>query len=188
MGPIGFHKENAMTRMHRPFLLLVPFLAVLLPSCGGSSSSPSTPSTPAPTPTPAPVRRVLFQGSESLGVLQLRVIPFTTTAAVTLDITVDWTFATNLVAVYLAQGNCTFDQFVANQCNLRIASETATPKPKVLTVPDAAAGAYTFFVGNVGPTEESVSFQVGLTSASGASVSTASVPRRIQIRPWAGRF
>jgi hypothetical protein len=39
-------------------------------------------------------------------------------------------------------------------------SEASAPKPRVLTVPNAAAGPYTLIMWNLGPRENSVSYQV----------------------------
>lgn len=86
--------------------------------------------------------------------------------------TVDWTFATNDVHVYLVRGACTFDQFVTNQCNLVTFSESTVAKPERLTAPGAAAGSYILLIGNVGPADESVAFQVVLTTGGGASAAS----------------
>lgn len=160
-------------------LLLVSSLA----ACGGGSSSPSTPSTPAPTPVPAPVTSVIRQGSFA-GLepdFAVRLAPFATPRSGRLEIIVDWTFATNDLDIYLFRNECTFDQLEANQCDPLAAAESVTAKPERLVVENAAAGTYTAFVANYGPDEESLSYQILLTS-----VGTASNPRplaRISLKP-----
>lgn len=144
-------------------------LALVLPACGGGSSSPTQVTVPPP-PTPQPiVRSTVVQSGGSLPVDNLGRVAFTTSASGTLEVTVDWTFASNYIVVYVARGNCSFDQFVADQCPIATLSETMTPKPRVLTVSGAAAGSYTVFVGNVGPTDESVAVQVVLITGPGFS-------------------
>ena len=144
-------------------------LALALPGCG-SGSGPTDPPTPTPTPTPQPiVRTSVLQAGGSLPRNFLGVVPFTTSSSGTIETTVDWTFASNHIIVYIARGNCTFEQAVANQCQFVASSETMTPKPRVLTVSGAAAGAYTLLIGNLGPTDESVAFQIVLITGPGFS-------------------
>lgn len=75
--------------------------------------------------------------------------------------------------VYLARGACSLDQFVTNQCTVVTFSESPIAKPERLSVPNAAAGAYVLLIGNRGPTDESVAFQVVLTTGGGASAAAA---------------
>src|SRR5688572_12660501 len=102
-------------------LALLPGLAVImtvsmLPGCG--SNTPTPVASPTPTPPPPVTQSIVASGGGSLPLLVLAPTPFTTGAAGTLDVTVDWTFATNNVDIYLARGGCSFDQFVTNQCNV----------------------------------------------------------------------
>jgi hypothetical protein len=148
-------------------------LSGLLAACGGGGA-PTAPTAVAPAP-PAPVRSVVVQGTfTGLGPLVLGIVPpFTTSAAGTLDVQVDWTFASNDVDVYLARGSCSFEQFVSQRCDLAAFSESATAKPERLTVPNAAAGMYTLLIGNLGPGDESLSYVVGLTAGGTLSTSSA---------------
>ncbi|HUG55421.1 MAG TPA: hypothetical protein VMR21_17580 [Vicinamibacteria bacterium] len=144
----------------------------LLAACGGSGGT-TAPSTPvAAPPPPAPVRTIVSQGSGSVEAHVLGSIPFTTTSSGTLDFTVDWTSPQSLIAVYVARGACEFDQFLAGACDLLLRSETMVPKPKVLQIPSAAAGSYVLLIGNPGDEDESVSFQIGLTSTPGAAATS----------------
>jgi hypothetical protein len=151
--------------------LAVLLACALLPSCGSDRNNNPTP-VPTPTPVPPAVSTVVSTGSGSVPVRILAFIPFSTTAAGRLDVTVDWTFATNDVDVYLVRGACVFEQFVANQCAVATFSESASAKPERLTLSGAAAGSYELLIGNRGPTDESVAFQVVLTTGGVASVST----------------
>ena len=125
-------------------------------------------STPAPTPTPTPTpggTDVIGEGGGSIGVRRLRPFPFTTTATGTIGVTVDWTFATNDVDIYLARGTnpCTVERFNADTCSFLGFSTSMSVKPETLSVPSLAAGPYTTYVGNRGPTPESIRYQVTLT-------------------------
>lgn len=160
---------------------LLPCLAVVLASvvpqgCGGGSNTPTAVPTPAPTPTPAPVTRVISQGSGSLGRLTVSPVLFTTTAAGTVNISVDWTFASNDVDIFLARGSepCTLQTFNNRTCGFVATEESVTMKPEKLTVQGLAAGSYTLYILNAGNTDESVAWQVTLTSASASFVPSAS--------------
>jgi hypothetical protein len=120
---------------------------------------------------------VVSQGSGSLPVRTLAIIPLITTLPGTLDVTVDWTFASNNVDVYLARGSCSFEQFVATQCQVLSTSESATAKPEKLRVPGTTAGTYTLLVGNRGPADESVAYQVVLTPSAASAGSVAARTR-----------
>lgn len=145
-------------------------LTVLLSACGGDS--PTSPSIqPTPTPPPRPVTSVVAQGAVGgLKPFFLFVVPpFTTTSSGTIDVTVDWTFSTDDVDIYLARGACSFDDFIGRRCSMVAFSESFTAKPEKLSVSGAAAGTYTLLIGNLGPNEESLSYQVTHTSVPGAS-------------------
>jgi len=149
-------------------------LALSLAACGGGG--PTTPTTvPTPVPTPPPPE-VAVQGNISLDPLVLYLRPFSISRAGSLDVTVDWTYAHDDVDVYIAQGDCSFDQFIVMQCNIVGFSESFTAKPEKATVATAAAGTYTLLVGNIGPDLESISYQVVLTPSAAASASRRTAP------------
>jgi hypothetical protein len=144
-------------------------MAALLVACGGDSGGPDP--LPSPTPTPLPPPSVVSTGQGSLDVDFIgRAAPFTTSLTGSLEATVDWTFATNDIDVFLARGDCTPQQFVDTQCNIVAFSDSSTAKPERVRLSAAAPGVYTLLVGNVGPDRESLSWQVVLTptAASGS--------------------
>lgn len=137
-----------------------------------SAPAPTPTPTPAPTPTPTTTSTsVIGGGSSSLAALTLLSVPFTTATAGTIAATVDWTFSTNDVDLYLTRGTdpCTVAQFNNSECPFLDSAESATTRPETVSASDLAAGAYTLYIGNFGPTEESVGFQITLTTSSGAS-------------------
>jgi hypothetical protein len=136
--------------------------------------------------------RVISEGSGTLEARFLDFVVFTTGATGTVAATVDWTFATNDVDIYLTRGSdpCTVDDFNSRTCAFLAAAETGSAKPERLNVAGLAAGTYTLYVGNHGPTDESVAWQVTLTSTSASSVTAASsgvVPRGAAKGAWAGK-
>src|SRR5262245_31498805 len=85
-----------------------------LAACGGGDGV--TNPTPSPTPPPAPVQTVVGQGNFSIAAPDPQYSYFvrrsiSTSAAGALDVTVDWTHATNTVWMYLSEGECSADQF-----------------------------------------------------------------------------
>jgi hypothetical protein len=155
-------------------------LAVGLFACGDGgndcSKNPAGPGCVPPTTTlpPLPPPSVVSTGQGTLEVDFVgRAAPFTTTLTGTLDATVEWTFATNDLDVFLARGDCTPQQFIDNQCNIAAFSLSDTAKPEKVRLAGAAPGVYTLLVGNSGPENESLSWQVVLTpTASSASAAT----------------
>jgi hypothetical protein len=95
-----------------------------------------------------------------------------------LDSTVDYTYADTVLLVWIAKGQCTFEQFSAEQCQY-VASSFAGGKPRKVTAAGQTAGTYTHIVGNFGPKDEGISYQVVFTQTtagtppSAASVSTS---------------
>lgn len=174
-------------------LAFVLVAASIQPGCGGSSGVTTPTAVPTPTPPPAPVKTVVVEGSfGGLKPFLIGDVPFTTTKTGTLDISVDWTFAEDHIIVYVAQDACSFEQLKASQCKLVAVSETTTPKPRTLSVQSAAAGGYVLWIGNLGPKQESVSYQVALTTVGGASVESQPATVEAQhtgefvrdLRPW----
>jgi len=149
------------------------------PSRAATSAAPAPAPPPSAPPPPAPVTRVVAEGSGFIPVLHLAAVPFTTDTTGTVGVSVDWTFGTNDVDVYLTRGNdpCTIDQFNTNRCPFLGLAESLTAKPEQLSVPNLAAGPYTVYVGNFGPTDESISIQITLTSTSAASAASTSNTR-----------
>jgi hypothetical protein len=88
---------------------------------------------------------------------------FTTTRAGALDVTVDWTYATNDVDVLITKGTCNADQLEADQCSVLTYSTSTTAKPEKARAESADAGTYTLFIENSGDRDDAVSYQVVLT-------------------------
>ena len=167
----------------RPSIVAVIAVAALMAACGETVNPPPTP--PSPTPTPLPPPRVIVEGADSLEAGFIgQLAPFVTTLPGRIDATVDWTFATNDVDALLVRGTCSFEQLEAGECAVLGAAMSSTAKPEKVSVPNVAPGTYTFFIANMGPEDESVSFQIVLTP-SAATASTAAprgqaVPEKIR--------
>ncbi len=159
-----------MTKARRQSLaaVCVALLFAGLTACGGSSN-PVT-STP-PTTTPAPVTKLIHDDSFAVGTKVVVPDTFATTSTGTLEVTVDWTFASNDVDIFVARGTepCTLQTFNNRTCGFVATEESLTMKPEKLTIPNLAAGSYTLYVANYGSSNESVSCHIVLTTASAAS-------------------
>jgi hypothetical protein len=161
--------------------LVIAAAALVLPSCkanencGSNPGGATCPSTPPPTTLPAQVTRVVAQGSAPMRSKFVAPVVFTTTAAGSVGITVDWTFATNDVDIFLARGSepCTLQTFNDRSCGFIATEESFSMKPEKLTVPNLAAGTYSLYIANFGDTDESVAWQFTLTSTSASSASVA---------------
>jgi hypothetical protein len=138
-----------------------------LPGCGGGGGgSPTGPTTP-----PAPAMTVVAQGTFRVASVTkatdvcdiLFFVPFTTSSAGRLDVTVDWSHATNDIDIFIEGGACTCTLAVAGQCTDLLDSQSATAKPETLSSSNLAAGSYTLVIGNAGASTEVGSYQVVLT-------------------------
>jgi hypothetical protein len=110
-------------------------------------------------------------------------VSFTTTRTGTLEATVDWTYAANDLDVLVARGSCTLDQLLAQQCPILAYSDSATAKPERVRAENAAAGTYTLFVENIGPGDESLSYQVVLTPTTASALPPSASRRGAQDMP-----
>jgi hypothetical protein len=152
-------------------LSLVAVLAsvALATGCGGGGgASPSAPS----TPPPAAQEVVIQQGTLSLrdgidavrhlGRLDTAVVPFTTSTAGMLKITVDYTFVDTELLNVLFRGSCSVELAALVKCEV-VPADLVRGKPYVLTVGNLAPGAYTLAVSNGGFKAEAVSYRITLT-------------------------
>lgn len=150
-----------MTRT--PLSLAGLTVSLTLVACGGSSDPDPVP-TPAPTPAPC-TQSTAFQGTGPVSARAAYYQPFSMATGGRLDVTVDWTFTTSPVGVYVvAQGSCELAQLNARTCNFVIRSETAGAKPRKISVTGVAAGAYDLILGNAAEVDESMSVQVVVSS------------------------
>ena len=164
---------------------------IVVAACGGdnNSNSPAAPTTVTPAPAPAPTPpspRLVQQGAMNLSAPKDDTVHFslasiTDNASGRWETTVDWTDPANELWMWVANGVCTAQQFARDDCpfeatcpcQFAIRSEVATPKPRVLTIPNAAGGTRTLIVVNLGPKEETATYRVMLTPGSTASTVAA---------------
>lgn len=159
-------------------------LALLLGGCGGDNvdctRNPVAPGCVQTSPPPPPVTRLIAERSFSgLGARVLGVVPFSTDATGTIDATVDWTFTTDNVDIYIVRGSCTVDQFNNRTCPFVAFSESASAKPEKVSAPNQAPGSFTLYIGNRGPAEEAVSYQIFLTTGGSGSSAVATRVGRV---------
>ena len=165
--------------------LAAVFATIVLVACGGSETNPVSPTVPV-TPVPPPAPRLIRQGSVPLAAptddsLYFFLTPITDGASGRWDATVDWSNEANTLWIWVADGVCTVDQFSSDACPFDAAcpcrfvsrSETATPKPRVLTIPAAAGGTRTLIFANLGPGAETVQYRVTLTGSTAATTGSA---------------
>lgn len=165
--------------------LAAVFATIVLVACGGSETNPVSPTVPV-SPAPPPAPRLIQQGSVPMGAptddsYHFFVTPITDGASGRWDATVDWSNEANTLWIWVADGVCTVDQFASDACPFDAAcpcrfvsrSETATPKPRVLTIPGASGGTRTLIVANLGPGAETVQYRVTLTASNAATAGSA---------------
>jgi hypothetical protein len=144
-------------------------LVVGLAGCGGDD----TVRPPVVVVTPEPVRAILAQTSFAGFQTDLWVsIELILSQRGVLDITVDWTFPSTWMYVYLGNTNCTYAQISGHTCPFFLTSETKDPKPRVLVTNTLDPGTYYLVLynvprdpltGNGSDNTESVALQLGLT-------------------------
>ena len=163
--------EQTLAFRHAAGALAVASL-VGLAACGGGSNPPGAPSTPAPTPTPC-AQKVLDSGNGQLPTKTLAYYDFSVPETGRLDVTLDWTYASNTIGVYVTPANtCTLAEFNARSCNFILRSETSA-KPRKVSVTGVAAGNYRWLFANFGTTDDSISYQVVLSTGGCAPLAGA---------------
>jgi hypothetical protein len=194
-------RQDMSTRQQQAAIAVIPCLALVLAALvtsgchRGDCGTPSAACTPVSSPTPSSplpaVKSVVLEASiPSLPVDYVAGRFFSITGSGAVDVTVDWTLAEDRVHVWLAKGQCTFEQFEADSCQYLTQSQVSRPKPRILSVPAVSPGTYTLIVANWGPNDESLSYQVVLTSGPGASASRSAAKADSSggfLEPWRRR-
>ncbi len=143
---------------------------------GGPSPSPSS------TPVASCTQTVIDSGGGSAKTKTLYYKDFSFPDVGRLDMTVDWTFATSPIGVYVVPANtCTLDQFNARNCNFLLQSEPSSAKPRKVSVSNLAAGNYRWIIANFSANDESFSYQVVITK--GICPASAGAPPSVAARP-----
>ena len=175
-----------MFELRRTLPYLVSCALVLsLVACGGDGGGSVPPTAPPTPPPPPPPPAVVSQGvGLALEAGFTGRVIVTTTQAGTLKATVDWTFDENDIDVGIFAGDCSFDQFVGGQCEMVAASASTTAKPERIEGA-ASAGTYTLFIVNIGPGDETLSYQVVLTpdATAASSASRSKLQWRLKVPP-----
>ncbi len=126
-------------------------------SCGddGGSTTPTTTPTTTVPPTTLASGRTILQGSTAVPARQLFFVDVVVPSAGRLDLTVDYTYPTSVMPVWLTDHQCSRQQFDEDSCDFlgKLPSVQAA-KPRVLTVPSIGPGTYTMFVNNDNGTPE----------------------------------
>jgi hypothetical protein len=151
-------------------LLILSIATVLMISACNGDGGPTAPSA-APPPPPAPVTSVVREGDIALPRGFIVSLFFRTEARGDLQARVNWTRRTNIVWVYIVKGKCAPRKFMAGTCDVPVISEIVNrvEKPRRLRLPDAARGRYTLVIINFGPSDDTFSFEIRLTTTAGTS-------------------
>jgi hypothetical protein len=136
----------------------VALLAAAAAACGGSNSAPS-PSAPT-----APVKRLVTSGTYSAPAHLSRFITFSAAASGQLSVAISWGSASNTLWLDLS-ASCTSDQYVAGTCQFVYSDRTSVGVgQKTATLTALSAGTYVLIIDNRGPSDETVTYEVDLTS------------------------
>jgi hypothetical protein len=151
-----------------------------LAGCGGDSVRP-----PLVVITPEPVRGVIAQTSLSGFETDVWLsIDLVLSQKGKLDITVDWTSPNTWMYVYFGETKCDYARLSGGTCPFILASETKTPKPRILYTEELEPGTYYLVLYNVprnprtgigSDQTESISIQLGLTVGASGERSTDAV-------------
>lgn len=156
-----------MLRTSRMGLVLAG--AITLSACG-SDKIVNPP--PPPPPTPPPLETVVIFGdngpipAETVGYIE-----FNIPSAGTVEATVDWTFASSMVAIALTTSACNdFEAAFLSSCShIGTPNINRTQKPKTVSGSVTQATAARLWVLNLATVDESVAVQITLTRPRAAS-------------------
>lgn len=170
--------------------LLLKRLAVVLglvtcAACGGGSNPAAAP-TPTPPPTPAPPRVVTEASGFSLEQSYVLADNFAIGSAGTLEATIDFTYPQTDLLVWIAKGDCSFEQWANEQCTY-VATSFAGSKPRKVSATGLTSGNYVILIWNAGPNDESLSYQV-LFTATGTASGVPAVSSRPASAPFLRRM
>ncbi len=144
-------------------------LALSLAGCGGGGNDVTTPQVTVPTPVPC-TQTTIEQDGDTITARTLLYFDFSVPDNGRLDITIDWTYASSMIGVYVVPVNtCTLAEFNARTCNFLIRSETSV-KPRKISTPNFTAGNYRWIIGNFSESLESVSIQILLSKGGCAAL------------------
>ena len=137
-------------------LCLAVALSLGLPGCGGGSGT-------TPTPVTQPTTTTIFSATfTGLGANFAVPFDFAVGSSGSVTVVVDWTHATNNIAVYLTTPSCTIDMLNAFTCQF-FAVDIGLTKPKRVDTGAFQPGSYRVWVANDGATSESGVINVLLT-------------------------
>jgi hypothetical protein len=146
-------------RSARRAILLVFALAsaLLCPACGTPLGLPIDVS--------PPTRSVIVEEEWALDALQAVATDVRLTGFGTgnLDATVEWTFASDDVDLYVTATTCTAEMFENERCAYKARADSPRAKPERVSFDISGGDSYRFWIVNFGPERESGTFVVGLT-------------------------
>jgi hypothetical protein len=144
-------------------------------ACSDSTSptTPATPATPTPPPPTPPPATIVLSGEMALEAPRpdrgtYAGWDFTTPRAGTLLVSVGYQRDDSKILVWVTERTCNRYQFERDEC-FYLAKSLAGPRPRTLTIPGVAAGAYSLYVSNDGPNDETITYEVRLSSGASAS-------------------
>ena len=111
--------------------------------------------------------------------------PFSISGSGTLDVTVDYTYSDSRMLIWLAKGDCSFEQWAAEQCQYAASSFTG-PKPRKVSATGLTAGSYELIIWNTGPHDEGVSYQAVFTQTPSAAAPGVTALRNAGSLRWVG--
>jgi hypothetical protein len=139
--------------MWKPLILLS---SLLVTACGSNGSGTQT--------APSPTKRTIASGTYSATAHTSHFISFSTPASGQLSVTVSWRDASDTLWVDVS-ASCTSDQYIAGTCQFVYSDRTPVAIPqKAPTITSIGAGNYVLIVDNRGPADETVTYNIDVTS------------------------
>jgi hypothetical protein len=145
-------------------LVALVVLALVLPSCGGGGSGSGGGNSVTGT-SGQPTRSTITNQGWALEPLDAALIDveITGSGSGSVDATVEWTFASNDVDIYVTAVTCTPEMFATERCAYKAKADSGTTKPERVSFGVSAGDKHRFWIVNFGPQRESGTFVATLT-------------------------
>jgi hypothetical protein len=134
-----------------------------LPGCGGGSGGGNGGANV--TGSTEVKRSIITEHGWGLDPLAFDAVDISITGAGsgTVDATVEWTFASDDVDIYVTATACTPEMFANERCAYKAKADGETTKPERVSFSVSGGDTYRFWIVNFGPQRESGTFVAGLT-------------------------